>query len=384
MASDRSANATTFLYFGIVTALGLSAAMLGPSLPTLEAQTGSSTEAIAWLFTARAGGVVLGSLLLGRFYERVPGNRILALALACSAPTLASIPFIDSLSGVVAAMLLVGACEGTIHVGTNTLLVRLHGANAAPYLNGLHFSFGVGATIAPAALGLSFDLGGGILPPFASVAVLMLLILPFLLRLPTPDVRDNSERTHETGAVPTLLLLLFPLMFLLYVGAESSVSGWVYSYAVELNLADKASAAWLTSLFWGGLTLGRLAGVPASRRFAPRHILLTDLIGGLAGLLFMGLLGNSFTSLAIGTAFYGFMIGSIFATLMAFAATRIKLTGAITGFFFVGAALGGMSVPWIVGQFFGSLGPGTMILASGIALVTGCVVLAIILRITRA
>lgn len=47
----------------------------------------------------------------------------------------------------------------------------------------------------------------------------------------------------------------------------------------------------------------------------------------------------------------------MFATLLAFAETRVRLTGRLTGWFFVGSSLGGMTVPWVIGQFFESIGP---------------------------
>ena len=365
---------TTILYFCLVGMLGLSGAILGPSLPSLETQTGVSTEGIAWLFTAKALGIVVGALVLGRLYDKISGHRILAGATLCISPLLAAIPFINDLPLLLGITLLAGICEGGLHVGSNTLLVRLHGSRVAPYINGLHFSFGVGAVLAPAGIGISFDLGGGILWPYLGIALLMLVLPPFLLRLPTPKSTSTSHSSARTTPASRWLPVFFVLLFFLYVGAESGVSGWIYSYAITLNIADKTSAAWLTSLFWVGLTLGRLAGVPFSRRFPPRNILLVNLLGGIAAICWVGFAGDSFATLAIGTAIYGLMIASFFPTTMAFAGNQMSLTGSITGWFFVGAAAGGMTFPWLIGQFFGSYGPSSMIITAGGALMLGLVV----------
>lgn len=372
--TNRQDKRITLLYFCLVGMLGLSGAILGPSLPSLEAQTGVSTEGIAWLFTAKALGIMVGALVLGRLYDRISGHLILAGATLCIAPLLGAIPFITDLPLLLGITSLMGICEGGLHVGSNALLIRLHGSRVAPYINGLHFAFGVGAVLAPAGLGISFDFGGGILWPYLGVVLLMLTLLPFLLRLPTPQSHVVSHTT-TTSKPPSLWLpIVFVLLFFLYVGAESGVSGWIYSYAISLNIADEAAAAWLTSLFWGGLTAGRLVGVSFSKRFPPRNILLVNLLGGIAAISWVAVADSSFAMLAVATTVYGLMIASFFPTTMAFAGNQMSLTGSITGWFFVGAAAGGMTFPWLVGQFFGSYGPSSMIITAGGALMLGLVV----------
>jgi fucose permease len=52
----------------------------------------------------------------------------------------------------------------------------------------------------------------------------------------------------------------------------------------------------------------------------------------------------------------GFAVSSVFPTLLALAETRMKVTGAITGLFFLGTSLGGMIVPTVLGQIFEYVG----------------------------
>jgi MFS transporter, FHS family, Na+ dependent glucose transporter 1 len=48
---------------------------------------------------------------------------------------------------------------------------------------------------------------------------------------------------------------------------------------------------------------------------------------------------------------------SIFPSALALAQGRLRITGRVTGWFFVGASAGGMTLPWLIGQFFESVGP---------------------------
>jgi hypothetical protein len=43
--------------------------------------------------------------------------------------------------------------------------------------------------------------------------------------------------------------------------------------------------------------------------------------------------------------------------MLAFAGRHISITGRITGWLFVTAGAGGMTLPWLIGQLFESIGP---------------------------
>ena len=55
-------------------------------------------------------------------------------------------------------------------------------------------------------------------------------------------------------------------------------------------------------------------------------------------------------------------MASAFAALMSMGEHHIAITGRVTSFFLVGASLGSMTVPWLIGQSFESVGAYTMTL----------------------
>ncbi|MCJ7532608.1 MAG: hypothetical protein MUO64_16465 [Anaerolineales bacterium] len=65
----------------------------------------------------------------------------------------------------------------------------------------------------------------------------------------------------------------------------------------------------------------------------------------------------------LGTIGLGLSMASAFAMILAFAGREMKITGGITGWFFVGVGLGGMSLPWFLGRLLDSGGPRLMMLA---------------------
>lgn len=53
-------------------------------------------------------------------------------------------------------------------------------------------------------------------------------------------------------------------------------------------------------------------------------------------------------------------MASVFPTIMTLADSKLHLSGEITGWFLIGAGLGGMFLSWVIGQAFTSVGPTIM------------------------
>jgi fucose permease len=332
------------------------AASLGPTLPGLAAHTQTELREISYLFTARSLGYLIGSLLAGRLYDRIPGHPVIATALLITALTMALTPTIPLLWLLIAVLLIMGIAEGMVDVGGNTLLVWTHREKVGPYMNALHFFFGMGAFISPIIIAQTVKMSDDINWAYWTLALLILPISLWVLRLPSPKGQTDSEDS-SAGQVNYLLVILIVFFFFLYVGAEVSFGGWVFTYAVELNLTNETVAAYLTSAFWGSLTIGRLITIPIAMRVRPRYILLTDLAGCLISIGLVLLWRDSLMALWTGTLGLGFSMASIFPTTLNLAERRMPISGHVMSWFFVGASSGAMLLPWLIGQLFDAVGP---------------------------
>src|SRR3990167_6218091 len=100
------------------------------------------------------------------------------------------------------------------------------------------------------------------------------------------------EHDAHPREAPILFLMLSGFFLFLYVGAEVAYGGWIYTYSTTLEWASTTAGDFLTSSFWAALTFGRLLGVPLSKYFTARIMLITDMIGCL---IFMFLLATAQT-----------------------------------------------------------------------------------------
>ncbi len=364
-------------YFALFVQLGLVTSTLGPTLPALAAQAGVALDQASLLFTSHALGYLLGALLGGRLYDRMGGHPVLVAMLVLMAVAAALVPLLPALWLLAAVWLLVGLAGGALDVGGNTLMVWVHGREVGPYMNGLHFFFGVGSFLGPLVVALMLSLDLGAARAYWPLALLLLPGAAWLARLASPAAPADAPAAQPIAApeasfelsdpsAPSLavprsrqgaVVALIALLLLLYVGAEAAFGGWIYSYALALELGSAAGAAYLASAFWGALTLGRLLSIPLAARFRPRSILLADLLGCLASVGVILAWPGSITALWSGTLGLGAAMASIFPTAITLAERRVRITGRVTSWFLAGSSVGAMSVPWIIGQLFTTVGP---------------------------
>ena len=349
----------TAAYYLSFIVLGLLTAAEGPALPGLAENTSSTLDRISLIFVFGSFGYLLGSLLGGQAYDRSPGHRVIAFTLLTITVCTGLIPFMHNLWSLLLILFIMGMAKGALDVGGNTLLLWVHGEKAGPFMNGLHFFFGLGASVAPLILARVLLVTGGIQWVFWLFALLSFPLAIWLWALPEPP---TGRTTHENGntAFPIVPVALLVLAFLLYVGSEVGFGNWVYTYALTLGLGTTITSAYLTSAFWGTFTLGRLLGIWVSTRLRPATILIGDLLGCLASLGVILFWQDSVIALWMGAIGLGLFMASVFPTTLMLAGERMRVSGAMTGWLLAGASIGGMFLPWGIGQAFVRIDAGTM------------------------
>ena len=152
------------------------------------------------------------------------------------------VPFVHSLSLLLLVLFTLGLAKGALDVGCNTLLLWLHGESAGPFMNGLHFFFGLGAFVAPLILARVLLVTGRIWWVFWIFAILSLPMAIWMWRLPEPP-KQTSVNENGNTPFPIIPIALLVLAFLLYVGAEVGFGNWIYTYALTLELGTTITSA---------------------------------------------------------------------------------------------------------------------------------------------
>ena len=142
----------TITYWIIFICIGMMGGILGPALPFLAEQSHSSMSQIALLFTARALGNIIGSLISGQLFDRYDGHKILLLMGIAAILGMVITPSLMSLGVLCIFVFILGFSEVSLNAGCNLMMIWAHKERAPPFISALHFCYGLGAMIIPLIL----------------------------------------------------------------------------------------------------------------------------------------------------------------------------------------------------------------------------------------
>jgi len=347
---------TTAAYFTAFVGLGLMTGALGPALDVLRERSSTSLGTIAWLFTISASGYLVGSILMGRRYDRSDGHVLMSGSLAVAAAGVALLAFAEPFALMGLAVLVMGMASGGIDTGGNTLLTWLHPLDLAPRMIALHACFGIGAMVAPLVLAISRQSTDGEITAglVAIAAVVFTGALVVRGRPSPPPIRPDAEDAKP--AATRRALIAVALFFFLYVGMELGFAGWLFTYGVDRGFAKETSAAWLTAAFWFSFTAGRLLGVAVARWVTPLQHLWVDAALCAAGAGALLVAGENHIAIAAATLVVGLGQATMYPAMMNLSGERITFTGTASSWFIGGSGAGGLLLPFAVGQLFAQLG----------------------------
>lgn len=263
---DKRRRPLLFIGMAAFFLLGAQQALYGPSFPQFRTKFALDVEQVSAVVSAQFLGAFL-AIAASAFLLRLFGyRRTLVGGAAGVVAGLAGIALAGAWWQVVASALVAGLGFGLLNVSFNLILALTFRPNAAPALNILNAVFGVGAVAGP-LLVAGFEPRLGV--PFGIMAGVALVLLVWVTRLEAPE-----PAVAQTGRAPFAwgLVALFVLLYFFYVSTEAGVASWQTEHLTPTLGAT--TAAGLTALFWGAITVGRLIAAPLSAYIRPPAMVL--------------------------------------------------------------------------------------------------------------
>jgi FHS family glucose/mannose:H+ symporter-like MFS transporter len=362
---------------------GATNTLLGPLLPVLVGWWGLADPDAGFLFTLQFAGSIVGAAVASPCIERFGLRSTLLSGIVIMATGVGALGAGTPSIGYPAVSWF-GLGLGLTIPTTNLLVAETASSNRAAALSLLNFSWGVGAVAGPPAIALSRRIHDAHLFLFALAAALLLSAAMLgSIRAPRSDRAAGIARQPLDASDLWRRVLQFGSFLFLYVGTETSVSGWMAVYAERADLLSSGIAIALPSVFWGTLLAGRALGPWVLKRRAEATVLRVGLAVATAGVL--GLLAaGSPAALIAAVSVVGLGFSMVFPVSFAiFTREMGAAAAAATGPVFVFAALGGASLPWLVGVVSartGNLAAGLLVPLAGCA---GVLILDAVLRGSR-
>lgn len=270
--------------------LGLPDSLLGTAWPAAYIDLGVPVSAAGLVAVIGTGGTVLSSLLAERLIKALGTGRVAFISVFMTAAALLGMGFVEQYWVVLALAVPLGLGAGTIDASLNNFIALNY---KATHMNWLHCFWGVGATASPAIMALYLSAGNWrgayrtISLVLFGISLLLVLSLPLWKRVGhAPSLQEHR------AVIPITTLLRRPgaalacLAFFAYCAAEYSTGLWASTYFVKVKgVAPDTAASW-ASMYYLGITLGRLVSGFAAIRLSSRTLVR---IGN--GLILLGMLG---------------------------------------------------------------------------------------------
>ena len=329
--------------------IGWSGLLIPSLIRSIEATFDKSDADIGLVYLLSAIAYAAGSFGGGPATERVGRRVILTAAALTHAVGLLGEGLAPAWGVFVLGAVLAGFGAGALDGGSNGLVLDLYRSGRGRAMNLLHLCFSAGALLAPLAVGQL--VGAGVAWPSILVATAVLAAplaigyalvpLPSGRRVAAP--RDPAGATTGTSAGERGRPLLFgPLLLLAiaigcYVAAEIGVSNWLVRF---LAPAELQTATLALSLYWAGLTLGRLVSSAIADRFDHLRYTIASAVF-MAGTLAFAIGAPGIPASIAGFALAGLASGPIFPMIVAIGGERYPARSAAVGGTLTGVAVVG-------------------------------------------
>ena len=346
MAFETEARPTpsaALMHFAFVLT-GLGTAMLGPLLPLLSRH---------WQLRDEQSGLLLMAQFCGSFLGGVSVSwrlrRSLLIGMGASAAGMGCFAIAPGLAWACASLLVAGFGLGHSITAVNILAGQRFTEQRASALALLNFFWSFGAMLAPlltASLAPRFALGR-LLGSFALLFVVCGMAMAAQMRGAPAEMR--ALESDEGGAVGLgrQVFVLFMVLLFLYGGLETSLSGWLTTYALRYGDRTLVVSEYTTLLLWLSLTAGR-AGSSVLLLRAPERVVRSVALG-ITVVLTAGLaLAHTAASIAVCTVGLGLSLSPWFpVTFSVLMGERPRARQA--GIVIAVSGLGAAALPWLMG-----------------------------------
>ncbi|VDB91790.1 unnamed protein product [Peniophora sp. CBMAI 1063] len=334
----------------------------GPLLPRIQSVYNIGYLEASLIFVSNCVGIVCGGmaniwlarkLALGKIVAIAASFSIIGFSIQAPAPPF---PVFAISAGIT------GFSMTIQDIHANNFIASMKDSGAR--LGVLHCLYGIGAFAAPLASTHFADAPHWSFMYLCSLGIAASNVVSILVifRLRTQDelLHDMGERPEpeeETAAGGNVykqvlglrVVQLLALFIAAYVGVETTIGGWIVSYTIDVR-GGGPSAGYISSGFFGGLALGRVALLWITKVLGNRTAIFLYMILAL-GLEFIVWFVPSIVSGGVAISLAGLVLGPVFPIVVHQAShllPRSKLNGAISAIA-TGGTIGSAAIPFVAG-----------------------------------
>lgn len=351
--------ATFFLIIIYLTfiSLGLPDSLLGSAWPIMQIHLNVPLSGAGLISMIITGGTIISSLLSNRLIKNFGTGKVTFVSVTMTALALLGFSIAPSYIWLCILAIPLGLGAGAVDSGLNNF-VALH--YKASHMSWLHCFWGVGATTGPLIMSVFISKNNSWWNGYLTIAIiqfsiafLILLTLPMWKKSENPqdfknyDVEENKDNFNPLK-LPGVKFVL--ISFFCYCATEITTGLWGSSYLVNYKgLSPEAAAGWI-SLFYGGITVGRLISGFATTKLNNKSLIRIGQIICAIGAIILALPLPTFFSM-VGLILIGLGCAPIYPSMLHDTPNRFgeSASQSIMGFQMACAYIGSTIAPPILG-----------------------------------
>ncbi len=275
--------------------LGLPDGVLGSIWPVMRFELNLPLWTAGLVGMVGSLGTVVSALNSYRLIHRFGTAKVTYVSVCMTAVSLLGFSFASSLPVLLFLAIPLGLGAGSVDSALNNY-VALH--YKARHMNWLHSFWGLGASSGPLIMGVVLSYGvsyryGYRLLGLVQVLLVVALVVSRSLWSDSKPVRTAAEeQTQPRSCIKAIPFAM--LSFFFYCALEVSTGLWAVSYLVEVKQLPPETAAFFGSLFFLGITSGRMVSGFISFRLSNLRLIALGL-----GLCFISVALLFVSSLAV-------------------------------------------------------------------------------------
>lgn len=300
--------------------LGLPDSILGSVWPRMQLDLSAPLPLAGYLSMFVTGGTIISSLLCDWSVRKLGTGKVTAISVAMTAVSLLGFARAPSVSWLFLWAIPLGLGAGSIDATLNNY-VALH--FEAKHMSWLHCFWGIGASAGPVIVSLVLRSGGqwrtgyGLISAIQAVLCVTLIATQKLWKQPYGTAPAEASQkggglsllVHTKGIWPVLLC------FVLYCSCEVTSGLWGSTFVHHKFRMDAADAAMASTLFYGGITVGRYLSGFGAKHHSDEALIRFGLTTALVGILLILIAPAAWLALA-GIALLGAGFAPIYPSML--------------------------------------------------------------------
>ena len=309
--------------------LGLPDSLLGAGWPVMQPELGVPVSFAGILTMLIAMGTVVSSLCSDALTRLFGAGKVTAVSVLMTAAALLGFSVSSEYWMLVLWTIPYGLGAGAVDAALNNY-VALH--YAARHMSWLHCFWGVGAAASPYIMSFALSGGHGWHSGYQIVGIIQLVLtvllfatLPLWKKVRPPKEKEEVQAAKDNPPAPAqkpgLLTTLktagvIPMLiaFCSYSAVEQTTALWASSYLVQQRGMAAETAAGFASLFFLGITVGRLLSGFVSERLGDKRLIRLGILLILIGIGLSALPWN--LGVLVGLVVIGFGCAPVYPSII--------------------------------------------------------------------